>query len=253
MKNAQSGFIGVIIIVLVALAAVGGGAYVYRHKSERAITAKSELAKKTNQIENKDNSVQVPNADSKNGAKIDTPVKAGANANVSAQAQISSSDPWAVFDKYKAYANAHDEAGMNSLSHIQSPKCGGGEECDSMFALLGSFLNSVNKADYTDRWEDSKQAILTGGLKKSSTAGDASVTRNSLLFTKDSLGNLKFLTMVSYSNMEAAMTDSDKDGLTDQEEKCEGTSKYRGNCKVTDPAKRDSDGDGWWDGIEARF
>jgi len=41
--------------------------------------------------------------------------------------------------------------------------------------------------------------------------------------------------------------DTDKDGLTDFNERCESGFS---NCIKTDPLDRDSDDDGWWDGIE---
>ncbi|MEK7117870.1 MAG: hypothetical protein AAB861_03805, partial [Patescibacteria group bacterium] len=46
------------------------------------------------------------------------------------------------------------------------------------------------------------------------------------------------------------MADDDQDGMLDDVEQCFGQEKL---CIKTDPQNRDSDGDGFWDGVQAQF
>jgi len=249
MKNKQRGFIGIIAIVIIALAVIGGGAYVYTQKESSQIKVQVDVvpeqtATSTNEVVAKNPTDKVTKAEPT--VKTETKIE----VKTVTQTQVSLSDPWALIEKYKAYSKARDLAGLNSISYKSFPPCGSKEDCDSGFGFLESVLSGLNKGDFVNNWEDSKQIILATDVKKSGTT----YTRHSIVFTKDVNGNLKLVIIALYLNdEEAAMTDSDKDGLTDQEEKCEGASQYRGDCKVTDPTKRDTDSDGWWDGVEAKF
>jgi hypothetical protein len=55
------------------------------------------------------------------------------------------------------------------------------------------------------------------------------------------------------SRLQALVKDTDKDSTPDQTELCVGELAQREECVKTDPAKRDTDNDGWWDGIESAF
>jgi hypothetical protein len=50
--------------------------------------------------------------------------------------------------------------------------------------------------------------------------------------------------------LEADILDTDRDGVTDRMERCDlpPTMQWM-QCTQTDPNKRDSKGDGWWDGM----
>lgn len=61
----------------------------------------------------------------------------------------------------------------------------------------------------------------------------------------------------SYEELEKMLRDKDQDGVADAEEVCEEKLAMLGaiddlptDCITTDPAKQDTDGDGWWDGFE---
>ena len=58
---------------------------------------------------------------------------------------------------------------------------------------------------------------------------------------------------VSELSSVAALVDSDEDGIVDKDEKCEGAAQYDPRCTKTDPNKKDTDGNGWWDGIDAQL
>lgn len=204
---------------------------------------------------------------------IETETIANSTSTVSTDLKpvVTSKDPWVVFQTYLNYAKAHDENGMNSVSHNQSPKCAQTtEQCNAQLDYIYNTLSKINKNEYVNKNEDSKQIIITTNAKKNDTADSKGYVKGIIYFTKDSKGNLKFLSVSpsggwSHSTvntnlteaqieaeLQAMMLDTDKDGLTDQQERCEGASQFL-NCNNTDPAKNDTDMDGWWDGIEARF
>lgn len=182
-------------------------------------------------------------------------------------------DPWAIIDKIKDYSKNRNKAGFDSLVYDpEKMSCDNKKECESMFKFLDVMLfDSLNKNDYVDRWEDNKQMILVSKLMPIDNADEKSGSINHLFFAKDDKGNLKFIgydssglgfsrkgtnrsDSVLEADIQAAIADVDKDGLSDQKEKCENYfNEYIKDCKVTDPAKRDTDGDGWWDGVEAKF
>ncbi|MBC7982101.1 hypothetical protein H7X65_03430 [Candidatus Parcubacteria bacterium] len=185
-------------------------------------------------------------------------------------AVFASTDPWAVFNKQKEYGQAKDFAGYMSLSYNQYPACASKAECDMMFQIVNAITDSINQKEYVNKWEDSKQIILSTNIKKIDTAAEKSYTKEYLFFVKDSNGNVKVLgnsssglhisksgsnstSEAQTAELELSVADTDQDGVSDIKEKCEGASKYDKTCKKTDPTKRDTDGDGWWDGVEARF
>ncbi len=256
MKATQRGFIGIALIVLFSLAIAGGGAYIYtqkeisKNKAEEAVATKEKQSSSITEI-----ATEVPNSvvtkDEANEISNSLVIKPKIE-EVKTQIPNSASDPWAVIEKYNAYIKARDLAGINSLSYNQMTfSCGSEEECEFVFEFLEDFSSSLNKNDFVHRWEDNKQVILTTDIKTLQTT----FTKDTIIFAKDANGNLKLVHVASFSSdNEAAMTDSDKDGLTDQEEKCEEVSNYQGDCNITTGSTmRDSDGDGWWDGVEARF
>lgn len=51
------------------------------------------------------------------------------------------------------------------------------------------------------------------------------------------------------NTLKAMISDSDKDGRTDYDELCKGAMEANPNCVKTDPNKRDTNDNGWWDGI----
>ena len=62
--------------------------------------------------------------------------------------------------------------------------------------------------------------------------------------TKKPDGSVKTATEIE-TEIKKFSLDSDQDGLTDEDETC--ISKRFSECVKTDPNKRDTNGDGWWD------
>lgn len=143
-------------------------------------------------------------------------------------------------------------------------------ECEEMFwSMLESLKNLITKdgklkkSDFKHTEENEKQVILSTDLKPDEDGGYSKIF---LYFVKDEKGKVLLL-MVSGrgfpgegEELEAETKDSDKDGLTDKEESeiilskemCDraGFDKWDMECVITDPNLKDTDGDGWWDGIE---
>jgi len=185
-----------------------------------------------------------------------------------------SNTTWVAFEKYLGFAKAHDLVGIKSLSYQISPTCEDvtkTEECNLLMDNVYFFGKDLKEKDYTNIWSDSKQIILSTDFKRQEVGTTTvSYTRGIIYFTRDTQGNPKilsfnpddgiFLNKSSYTpeELEARITnmtkDSDQDGLPDIMESCAEYA-VEANCpnKKTNPNKRDTDGNGWWDSIEIFF
>ncbi len=180
---------------------------------------------------------------------------------------------WAVFQQYLAFAKVHNFVGLKSVAHQTSDTCNDPiktTECnDLMTGVYDIGIKFVEK-DFSIVWFDSKQIILSTDFQTESGDTTRSLVRKIIYFTRDSKGVPKVLSFstpdeVTYAvinksepiatstidaRLEFRIKDSDQDGAPDEVETCS----YQGapsDCIKTDPNKRDSIGDGWWDGIRA--
>lgn len=133
-------------------------------------------------------------------------------------------EAWQVFRNYLEFARMHDLAGIRSLSHQISATCDDvsrEEECfalmDSVYAIASPLEAAEFRHILADRW----QIIMFT---------DPPVVAI-LYFTRDERGTPKVL------GMRFCVEDEDS----------------RSPCVETDPGKRDTDGNGWWDSIESLF
>lgn len=168
---------------------------------------------------------------------------------------ITSHDLWLIFEKYRNYFRDPNMSGINSLVYKQEfEDCTEDTEECKIFHDLVEFsyqeMIKYNESDFSLSWIDDKQAILATPIKKETDK----YSRADMFFVKDN-GNYKILKIggsVSNSNdnerLNAMTLDSDNDFITDQDERCEFIPSSM--CKVTDPYNRDTDGDGFWDGIQ---
>jgi hypothetical protein len=262
--NKKAGFITQVLIFIIAVTLIAGGFYTYKNMSEsKEVETAVEIATTTTaevQMKNEDK-VASDNIQETTSAKVE--VKSNSTA-------FFSTDPWAVFNKQKEYGKAQDFAGYMSLSYNQYPACANKAECDMMFQFVNAMTDAINKSEYVNKWEDGKQIILSTNVKKIDTSVEKSYRKDYLFFVKDVKGNVKVLGNSSSglgiskagsnstneaqtAELELSVLDTDQDGISDRKEKCEGASKYDNSCKKTDPTKRDTDGDDWWDGVEAKF
>ena len=124
-----------------------------------------------------------------------------------------------------------------------------------------SIAKDISSTNFRNVAEDDKQLVLYTDYQKvdGEEAGIYGWTRAILIFTKDSEGNLKILAFNNANGaillkgertdkevkarLEEMISDKDNDFYPDEEETEAGN----------DPALRDTDGDGWWDGVERYF
>jgi hypothetical protein len=179
---------------------------------------------------------------------------------------------WAVFEEYLEYAKNHDIEGVISISHSPSATCTDPsrvEECKTLLDTGYSRGSVLEKEKFVNAWSDEHQIILstnyiTIDLSSLNARGRA---RSIIYFSKDEHGTPKligfnpneitFIEKGSKTNEEAdreldrVLTDSDKDSLPDIKELCQSSSGAEiAGCMPTDPYDPDTNGNGWWDGIE---
>jgi hypothetical protein len=175
---------------------------------------------------------------------------------------------WAVFQKYLAYNKSHDLAGVKNIVYKISPVCAGtivNDECKNRMDSAYSYGSSLKKDDFTNVWHDSKQTILATDFKIQEDSNMIGRNRAIIFFINDgtSLKMLNFNPLKGVAINKGAASeqelndriiiyteDKDQDGLADYQEECLGL-KEGEICTKTDPKLRDTNNNGWWDGVEA--
>ena len=133
-------------------------------------------------------------------------------------------EAWTTFQNYLEFARTHNLSGIRSLSHQISATCGDQSREEECFALMDSiyaFTSTFTLSDFKHIQSDKKHVIMY-------TDGPMVAI---LFFTKDENDFLKILGMRFCFEDETALN----------------------SCVETDPAKRDLDGNGWWDSVESLF
>ena len=180
---------------------------------------------------------------------------------------------WDVLQKYLGFAKSKNIEGVRSLSYQLTDSCkkySNEEEkkdCDARMDTVAFFGIVFAKKDFIEVWSDSKQIILATDFRIEENEEVTSRTRSMIYFVVEDgvIKVLKFdpakgsvlqkadLTKVEIDKRLVELTeDTDKDGAEDYLEKCISKSQDS-TCIKTDITKRDTDGDGFWDGIEALF
>lgn len=191
-----------------------------------------------------------------------TPIKSTATASASV-------DLWAIYDKMTLALKNKDVDAFNAVSYDQVPS-----SQKSQFNQIATFLYDqsikIDKSSYVNKWQDSKQAIYSTNPEKMDDDEVYKYSQGTVMFiNKD--GSWKILltspergwnVVKSGTNstpaqiekdLQAMMLDSDKDGKKNDEETCSNGEQYNSRCVKSDPNKRDTNGNGWWDGIEANM
>jgi hypothetical protein len=179
-----------------------------------------------------------------------------------------------VFKDFLTKAEAHDIEGVRALTYKQSEACADLERQEECFALMDNvveFGKEVKEEEYVNLWEDKSQIILTTEARRDSFQQSEGYLRGYIYFVRDSFtGSIKVLAFEPnrgwfYKSkdtdtadfvehkLQDEIKDSDRDGLTDFQESCLGSYFDSPDCTNTNPNERDTDGDGWWDGVEFYF
>lgn len=176
---------------------------------------------------------------------------------------------WAVFQKYIGYNKTRDLEGVRSVVYKVAPVCEDPKlriDCEARMGLAYAYGKDLKKNDFVNVWSDQKQTILSTDFNTREDDNVIVRTRAIIFFIRDESGNLK---MLSFSPLKGASTekstaskeeldyrimryteDKDIDGVADYEEECLAVKEWE-TCVKTDPKIRDTDGNGWWDGVQA--
>ncbi len=181
---------------------------------------------------------------------------------------------WAVLQKYVEFAKNKNIEGVKSLSYQLTDSCKNysteeeKKDCDARMSTVAFFGGAFAKKDFVHIWSDNRQIILATDFRIEENEEAISKTRSMIYFVIDG-GVIKVLKFdpakgsimkktseITKEERDRKLleftTDADMDGIEDYLEKCLSISQDS-SCTKTDPTKRDSDGDGFWDGIEALF
>jgi hypothetical protein len=204
--------------------------------------------------------------------KTVSPTNALGRANIKGTAGLSVPDKaWVVFQNYTEYARLHDIAGVKSLASKFAGICSKVETDPSMrdkcFGVLDDLYNTgitLKKNDFSNSSFDGRQVILSTNPIQTDTGDKIETSKKLIYFTIDTSGEMRLLGLEMgrsfsvekkdlsveeiNSQIEQKIMDTDKDGVEDRVESCE--IRKLSVCTPTDPLKKDSDGDGYWDGIE---
>ncbi len=177
---------------------------------------------------------------------------------------------WAVFQKYIGYTKNHDIVGLKSVAFQTSDICNDPtkvSDCNKLMDSAYSIAKTFVETDFSHVLFDNKQIILSSNFQTVTDSVSRSLQREVIYFTRDKNGTPKVLAFtlpdestymfldknnpIATSTMDARLafrvTDTDQDGMPDEVETC--SYKDAKDCIKTDPNKKDSLGDGWWDGV----
>lgn len=178
---------------------------------------------------------------------------------------------WALFQKYLAYNKARDFEGVKSVVYKIASVCADPKtriDCEARMNLAYQYGSPLKKENFVNIWSDEKQMILTTDfwLESSKELDQYGRFRSIIFFVKGADNEWKLLSfsptkggatskgVASQEEVDARLIryteDNDKDGMPDYEEECLNKPNDL-TCVKTSPKIRDTDGDGWWDGVEA--
>jgi hypothetical protein len=178
---------------------------------------------------------------------------------------------WKIFSQYLEFAKNQDRDNLKTVSYQLSQSCTPTpvtDECKSKMSAVYEAGKYITRNDFAEVWSDQKQAIVLSEAKKMEDSQSVGYQKSILVFAKNSQGQYGLLALDPqrswlakksatttneslYKTVSDSMIDTDKDGVTDDFEKCifPDSILVISECIKTDPAKRDTNGDGWWDGV----
>ena len=180
---------------------------------------------------------------------------------------------WLVLQDYLKAAKEYDIEKVKMLSYQIGSSCNNynqnastTKDCNDRMDTVYYFGSNFKKSDFKNAWSDSKQIILSSNLKREENDTLVGLSKAIIYFIIDAEGKIKVLKFndsvgmsISKENrgeeeiniyLSKVMADEDKDGMLDEIELCIGQPE---TCTKTDPKNRDSDNNGFWDGVEAQF
>lgn len=178
---------------------------------------------------------------------------------------------WDLFQKYLLANKEHDLNGVKSMVYKMSPVCEQTASTTECFARMDSayaYGSGFKKEDFIYFWHDDKQMIFASDYwTESSESIDLyGRFRSIIFFIKNNDGQWQILSWsptkggavnkgkASQREIDDRLIryteDNDNDGMADYDEECL-SAKEGETCVKTNPKLRDTDLDGYWDGVEA--
>jgi len=181
-------------------------------------------------------------------------------------------EAWQTFTAYLAAAKNHDIAALGAVSYKLSDACTNPDtknDCYSRMDTVYNFGKDVKITDLPNITGDDKQVMLSTNNNEHLDGDNPSITRGILYFARAADGSLKLASIQPFqgaflfrdnlpktastttisTTLKNMALDTDGDLLPDSIELC-ADEKTDPTCVKTDPNKKDTDGDGWWDSIE---
>lgn len=177
---------------------------------------------------------------------------------------------WAVLQKYLGYAKNHDLKNLRQVSYQLSPACSDPAQEKNCFERMDTayfFGSFFKQEDFKYVWSDERQIILA--TEFNIEEDDTMMGRNramiyfvvvdgnpKVLYFNPTKGSVVSKGTASKEELTERLViyteDKDEDGKEDYLEQCLSSSQ-NSSCVKTDPKIRDTDKDGFWDGIETLF
>ncbi len=180
-------------------------------------------------------------------------------------------ESWNLFQKYLSYNKSQNLDGVKSVVYQISKVCDTAkptDECKARMASAYAHGIELKAEDFVNIWSDDRQTILATNFwtESSDDLGLIGRFRSIIVFVRDEKGALKLL---NFSPTKGGATgknsaseqelndrivrwseDNDQDGISDYEEECLNKPDDT-TCIKTNPKVRDTDRDGFWDGVNA--
>lgn len=186
-----------------------------------------------------------------------------------------SNDPkdvaWAVFQKYLGYNEDQNLEGVKNTVYKVASVCEDPKttiDCKARMNLAYKYGSTLKKEDFKNIWSDEKQIILSTNFwtESSKDLDQYGRFRSIIFFIKGTDNEWKLLSFspakggainkgeASQEEVDQRLIryteDNDQDGRPDYEEECL-QAQDKSTCTQTNPKLRDTDGNGFWDGVEA--
>jgi hypothetical protein len=178
---------------------------------------------------------------------------------------------WAALGSYMNALKIHDIQALEQVTYKLSSACADPKQvatCNARMDHALEIANSFKKEDFKNIWFDDRQMILSTDWHTEESDIAIGEAREAIYFVRDVNGDPKVLYFTQpeeivysfidpkqtkselTSRLKTRITDSDKDGLSDEVETCTYESADPKTCVKTDPEMPDTDGNGWWDSFE---
>ncbi|OHA88474.1 MAG: hypothetical protein A2653_00495 [Candidatus Zambryskibacteria bacterium RIFCSPHIGHO2_01_FULL_43_25] len=175
---------------------------------------------------------------------------------------------WGVFENYLLANQNHDVGAVSSLTRKLSDACLNPEtesECFARMDYVVEVAKDLKEENFTNVWFDEKQIILFSDFKPDNDDVVSRYKGSYIFFIRDGNGNPQ-VAGLDPERVWSFKDNSESSGVLDVEEQLQNIIDDRDSdtipdvyetcinpeeeCDGTNPDKRDTDGDGWWDGME---